>query len=161
MATGGIGMIFKKSTNSTFCTGAANGRLFQQGMKYANGEFIQMHPTAIPGEDKLRLMSESARGEGGHIWVYGDATKTISTPDGRTIPCGETGKPWYFLEELYPAFGNLVPRDIGSQGDFADLRNGSGRRRRDAGFLDVSHLPEEKKEKLTLHFRDLSEVYRR
>ncbi len=47
--TGGPGLIFKKSTNSTFCTGAANGRLFKQGMKYANGEFIQIHPTAIPG----------------------------------------------------------------------------------------------------------------
>ena len=67
MATGGIGVIFKKSTNSTFCTGAANGRLYKQGMRYANGEFIQVHPTAIPGIDKLRLMSESARGEGGRI----------------------------------------------------------------------------------------------
>ena len=69
IATGGLGVMFKKSTNSTFCTGAANGRLYRQGMKYANGEFIQVHPTAIPGTDKMRLMSESARGEGGRIWV--------------------------------------------------------------------------------------------
>ena len=48
-----------------------------QGMKYANGEFIQIHPTAIPGADKMRLMSESIRGEGGRIWVYGDSSKTI------------------------------------------------------------------------------------
>ncbi|MCB1149366.1 MAG: FAD-binding protein, partial [Chlamydiia bacterium] len=115
IATGGCGVLFKRSTNSTFCTGAANARLFMQGMDYANGEFIQIHPTAIPGIDKLRLMSESARGEGGRVWVVGDASKTITTPDGRTIPCGETGKPWYFLEELYPAFGNLVPRDIGAR----------------------------------------------
>ena len=53
---------------------------------------IQIHPTAIPGDDKLRLMSESARGEGGRIWTYKD------------------GKPWYFLEEKYPDYGNLVPR---------------------------------------------------
>ena len=66
MATGGIGVILKKSTNSTFCTGAANGRLFKQGMLYANGEFIQVHPTAIPGIDKL-MMSEYTRGEGGRI----------------------------------------------------------------------------------------------
>jgi len=66
--TGGPGLIFKKSTNSTFCTGAANGRLYMQGMKYANGEFIQIHPTAIPAPDKMRLISESARGEGGRIW---------------------------------------------------------------------------------------------
>ena len=65
VATGGLGLMFRKSTNSTFCTGAANGRLYRQGMKYANGEFIQIHPTAIPGTDKMRLMSESARGEGG------------------------------------------------------------------------------------------------
>ena len=115
LATGGPGLIFKKSTNSTFCTGAANGRLYMQGMKYANGEFIQIHPTAIPGEDKLRLMSESARGEGGRIWVYGDSSKTIATPTEESIPCGKTGEPWYFLEELYPAFGNLVPRDIGAR----------------------------------------------
>ena len=86
IATGGLGLIFKKSTNSTFCTGAANGRLYQQGMKYANGEFIQIHPTAIPGIDKLRLMSESVRGEGGRIWVYGDSSKTIETPDGQEHP---------------------------------------------------------------------------
>ena len=103
------GFIFKKSTNSTFYTGAANGRLYQQGMKYANGEFIQMHPTAIPGNDKMRLMSESARGEGGSIWVYGDSSKTITTPEGKTSP-GKTGQPWYFLEEMYPAFGNLSPQ---------------------------------------------------
>ena len=82
IATGGPGLIFKKSTNSTFCTGAANGRLWRQGMKYANGEFIQIHPTAIPGEDKMRLMSESARGEGGRIWVYGDSSKQIVAPNG-------------------------------------------------------------------------------
>ncbi len=52
IATGGLGLLYRKSTNSTFCTGAANGRLFMQGMKYANGEFIQIHPTAIPGSDK-------------------------------------------------------------------------------------------------------------
>lgn len=148
MATGGIGLIFKKSTNSTFCTGAANGRLYQQGMYYANGEFIQVHPTAIPGIDKLRLMSESARGEGGRIWVWGDASKTIQTVDGRTIQCGETGKPWYFLEELYPAFGNLVPRDIGSREILKICEMGLGIGGGYQVYLDVSHLSDEKKEKL-------------
>lgn len=148
VATGGPGLIFKMSTNSTFCTGAANGRLYMQGAEYANGEFIQIHPTAIPGEDKLRLMSESARGEGGRIWVTGDSTKSIKTPDGRTIPCGETGKPWYFLEELYPAFGNLVPRDIGAREILRICEMGLGV---DGGmqvYLDVSHLSPEKKHKL-------------
>lgn len=148
IATGGPGLIFKKSTNSTFCTGAANGRLFMQGMAYANGEFIQVHPTAIPGADKLRLMSESARGEGGRIWVIGDSSKKIETPDGKLIPCGKTGEPWYFLEELYPAFGNLVPRDIGSREILRVCEMGMGI---DGGmqvYLDVSHLPESTKKKL-------------
>lgn len=67
MATGGLGIIFGKSTNSTINTGYAAARLYQQGALYANGEFIQIHPTAIPGDDKNRLMSESARGEGGRV----------------------------------------------------------------------------------------------
>jgi succinate dehydrogenase / fumarate reductase flavoprotein subunit len=97
VATGGIGLIFGRSTNSTICTGSAQAILYQQGACYANGEFIQVHPTAIPGEDKNRLMSESIRGEGGRIWVPKD------------------GKPWYFLEEWYPGYGNLVPRDIATR----------------------------------------------
>ncbi|MCE2983380.1 MAG: succinate dehydrogenase flavoprotein subunit [Parachlamydia sp.] len=157
IATGGIGMIFKKSTNSTFCTGAANGRLFMQGMWYANGEFIQIHPTAIPGHDKLRLMSESARGEGGRMWVYGDSSKKILMPDGREIQCGETGQPWYFLEELYPAFGNLVPRDIGSREVLRICEMGLGINGEMQVFLDVSHLSEEKKEKL----KSILEIYQK
>lgn len=155
--TGGPGLIFKKSTNSTFCTGAANGRLYMQGMKYANGEFIQIHPTAIPGEDKLRLISESVRGEGGRVWVYGDSSKTISTADGRTIPCGETGKPWYFLEELYPAFGNLVPRDIGAREVLRVCELGLGIDGKDQVYLDVTHLPEEKLRKI----ESVLEIYRK
>ena len=69
IATGGPGLIFGKSTNSMVCTGSAVSAAYQQGARYANGEFIQVHPTSIPGEDKLRLMSESARGEGGRVWV--------------------------------------------------------------------------------------------
>ncbi|NGX57144.1 MAG: Fumarate reductase flavoprotein subunit [Chlamydiae bacterium] len=148
IATGGLGVLFKMSTNSTFCTGAANGRLYQQGMEYANGEFIQIHPTTIPGIDKLRLMSESARGEGGRIWVYGDSSKTITTPEGKTVPCGETGKPWYFLEELYPAFGNLVPRDIGAREILRICEKGLGVDGKMQVYLDVTELSDEKKQKL-------------
>lgn len=140
VGTGGPGLIFKKSTNSTFCTGAANGRLYMQGMYYANGEFIQIHPTAIPGEDKLRLISESSRGEGGRMWVYGDSSKTILAPDGSTIPCGATGEPWYFLEEMYPAFGNLVPRDIAAREVLRVCELGLGIDGQMQVYLDVSHL---------------------
>jgi succinate dehydrogenase / fumarate reductase flavoprotein subunit len=155
--TGGPGLIFKKSTNSTFCTGAANGRLFKQGMKYANGEFIQIHPTAIPAEDKLRLISESSRGEGGRIWVYGDSTKTILAPDGRTIPCGVTGQPWYFLEEMYPAFGNLVPRDIGAREVLRVCELGLGIDNQMQVYLDVSHLSPQVQHKI----ESVLDIYRK
>lgn len=154
VATGGPGLIFKKSTNSTFCTGAANGRLYMQGMQYANGEFIQIHPTAIPGEDKLRLISESVRGEGGRIWVYGDSSKVI-LHEGREIPCGKTGEPWYFLEELYPAFGNLVPRDIGSREILRICEMGLGIDGKNQVYLDITHLPHERKER----FQSVLDIY--
>lgn len=148
VCTGGLGVIYKKSTMSTFCTGAANGRLYMQGMKYANGEFIQIHPTAIPGIDKMRLISESSRGEGGRIWVYGDSSKEIVYPDGVKRSCGKTGEPWYFLEEMYPAFGNLVPRDIGSREVLRVCEMGLGIEGKMQVYLDVSHLPPEKQKKL-------------
>lgn len=148
VATGGLGLLFRKSTNSTFCTGAANGRLYRQGMFYANGEFIQIHPTSIPGRDKMRLMSESARGEGGRIWVYGDASKSIAMPDGTMIPCGKTGEPWYFFEEMYPIYGNLVPRDIASRVILQICEMGLGIDGKMQVYLDVSHLSDEKKHKL-------------
>ncbi len=103
---------FGKSTNSVVCTGSAQSALYQQGCYYANGEFIQVHPTCIPGEDKLRLMSESARGEGGRVWV----PKTAGDKrDAKSIPEGDR---WYFLEEWYPKYGNLVPRDIATRAIF-------------------------------------------
>ncbi|MDB6081322.1 MAG: sdhA [Chlamydiia bacterium] len=144
IATGGLGVIFRKSTNSTSCTGTALGRLFMQGVWYANGEFIQIHPTAIPGEDKLRLISESARGEGGRVWVVGDSSKKITNTEGVEIPCGKTGEPWYFLEELYPIYGNLVPRDIAAREILRICALGLGVNEGSQVYLDVSHLPVEK-----------------
>ncbi|KQL20729.1 succinate dehydrogenase flavoprotein subunit [Cytobacillus solani] len=122
MATGGPGIIFGKSTNSVINTGSAASIVYQQGVYYANGEFIQIHPTAIPGDDKLRLMSESARGEGGRIWTYKD------------------GKPWYFLEEKYPAYGNLVPRDIATREIFdVCVSQKLGINGENMVYLDLSH----------------------
>ena len=122
MATGGPGIIFGKTTNSVINTGTAASALYQQGVYYANGEFIQIHPTAIPGDDKLRLMSESARGEGGRIWTYKD------------------GKPWYFLEEKYPAYGNLVPRDIATREIFSVCVDQKlGINGENMVYLDLSH----------------------
>ncbi len=122
IATGGPGIIFGKSTNSVINTGSAASIVYQQGAKYANGEFIQIHPTAIPGDDKLRLMSESARGEGGRVWTYKD------------------GKPWYFLEEKYPDYGNLVPRDIATREIFDVCVNQKlGINGENMVYLDLSH----------------------
>jgi succinate dehydrogenase / fumarate reductase flavoprotein subunit len=148
IATGGLGVVYKKSTMSTFCTGAANGRLYMQGMKYANGEFIQIHPTAISGSDKMRLISESLRGEGGRIWVYGDSSKQIEFPDGTKRPCGKTGEPWYFLEEMYPLYKNLVPRDIGAREVLRICEAGLGVDGGNQVYLDVTHLSSETQKKL-------------
>jgi succinate dehydrogenase / fumarate reductase flavoprotein subunit len=109
MATGGNGLIFGKSTMSVICTGGAASRCYQAGAKYGNPEFVQVHPTAIPGEDKCRLISESARGEGGRIWV---PRKPGDSRPPNTIP--ETER-FYFLEERYPKYGNIVPRDIATR----------------------------------------------
>ena len=109
LATGGIGAIFGKSTNSVVCTGSAQSAVYQQGVYYANGELIQVHPTTIPGEDKLRLMSESARGEGGRVWV------PRTSGDKRAVKSIPEAERFYFLEEWYPKYGNLVPRDIATR----------------------------------------------
>ena len=124
LATGGCGLIYGRSTMSMVCTGGAASRAFQAGAKYGNGEFIQVHPTAIPGADKLRLMSESARGEGGRVWV---PRKPQDARPPREIPEAER---YYFLEERYPKYGNLVPRDIATREIFnVCTEEGSERRK--------------------------------
>ena len=136
--TGGIGAIFGRSTNSVVCTGMAQSALFQQGVDYANGEFIQVHPTAIPGEDKLRLMSESARGEGGRMWV---PKRAGDTREPRSIPASER---FYFLEEWYPKYGNLVPRDVATRAihkTVFELKLGIAGE--PAVYLDLTHIPRE------------------
>ena len=144
LATGGCGSIFGRSTMSMICTGGAAGRAYEAGADYANGEFVQVHPTAIPGTDKLRLMSESARGEGGRIWV---PRKPHDDRDPNSIPASER---FYFLEERYPKYGNLVPRDIATREIFdvcvnLDLSVEPGRL---CVYLDVTELSAESLKKL-------------
>jgi len=135
LATGGNGAIFGKSTNSVVCTGSANSAVFQQGAYYANGEFIQVHPTCIPGEDKLRLMSESARGEGGRVWVprtAGDKRPFKQIPESER---------WYFLEEWYPKYGNLVPRDVATRAIHKVVyEHGLGLEGQPMVYLDLTHI---------------------
>ena len=135
LATGGIGAIFGKSTNSVVCTGSAQSAIFQQGAYYANGELVQVHPTAIPGEDKLRLMSESARGEGGRVWVPRTAG------DKRPVKQIPEAERFYFLEEWYPKYGNLVPRDVATRAIFKVVyENGLGIDGQPMVYLDLSHI---------------------
>jgi len=139
LATGGNGLIYGRSTMSMVCTGSAVSRAYQAGAWYGNGEFIQVHPTAIPGADKLRLMSESARGEGGRVWV---PRKPQDPRDPREIPEAER---CYFLEERYPKYGNLVPRDIATREIF-DICTNEGlsvEKDRLCVYLDLTHIPRE------------------
>jgi succinate dehydrogenase / fumarate reductase, flavoprotein subunit len=138
LATGGLGLIFGKSTNSSNSTGAAASRAYQQGAWFMNGEFIQYHPTGMIGDDKLRLMSEASRGDGGRIWVPRQAGDTRAPRD---IPEGER---FYFLEEWYPAYGNTVARDVASRAIWKVVKHmGLGVRGEDRVFLDLTHLPRE------------------
>ena len=157
IATGGPGIVFGRSTNSVINTGTAASAVYQQGACYANGELIQVHPTAIPGADKLRLMSESARGEGGRLWVPRDAKEKRP---GRDVPEKDRD---YFLEEKYPGYGNLVPRDIASRELFLKAfheKKGvynpkSGKNELEV-YLDLTHLP---KEALRKKLAGILEIY--
>ncbi len=136
MATGGLGLIFGRSTMSTNSTGAAAARVYMQGAKFANAEFVQFHPTAMRGHDKNRLMSEACRGEGGRVWVPKTKGDTRAPND---IPEAER---FYFLEEWYPAYGNTVPRDVASRALYRVCQHmGLGLGGEDVVYLDLSHQP--------------------
>ncbi|MHB1064140.1 MAG: fumarate reductase/succinate dehydrogenase flavoprotein subunit [Georgenia sp.] len=113
LASGGYGNVFYLSTNAMGCNVTATWRAHRKGAYFGNPCYTQIHPTCIPQsgdyQSKLTLMSESLRNDG-RIWVPknpADATK-----DPRQIPEEDRD---YYLERRYPAFGNLVPRDIASR----------------------------------------------
>ncbi len=112
LATGGYSNVFYLSTNAMNCNASAVWRAHKRGALFANPCFTQIHPTCIPSSDefqsKLTLMSESLRNDG-RIWVPKNPDETRS-PD--QIPDEDRD---YFLERKYPAFGNLVPRDVASR----------------------------------------------
>lgn len=138
LATGGPGMLFGKTTNSLINTGTAAAAAYEAGAVYGNGEFIQVHPTTVPGPDKLRLMSESIRGEGGRVWSPRDPMDKRPPQD---IPEKDR---FYFLEEWYPAYGNLVPRDIATRAIFKIcVEMGKGIGGKNEVYLDISHLDPE------------------
>lgn len=112
LATGGYSPVFFLSTNAVNCNATASWRCYKHGAAFANPCYTQIHPTCIPQagdyQSKLTLMSESLRNDG-RIWVprkAGDKRPATQIPEAER---------WYYLEEMYPAFGNLVPRDIASR----------------------------------------------
>ena len=112
LATGGYSNVYFLSTNAMNCNGTAAWRAYRKGAFFANPSFTQIHPTCIPASDehqsKLTLMSESLRNDG-RIWV--PKTAGDSRPPNE-IPEEDRD---YYLERQYPAFGNLVPRDVASR----------------------------------------------
>jgi len=112
LATGGYGNVFYLSTNAKGCNVTANFRAYRRGAGFANPCFTQIHPTSIPAsgdyQSKLTLMSESLRNDG-RIWVPRDPNEKRAPKD---IPEAER---CYYLEERYPRFGNLVPRDVAAR----------------------------------------------
>ncbi|MBR4375754.1 MAG: FAD-binding protein, partial [Spirochaetia bacterium] len=117
IATGGQNALFGKTTGSKSCDGYSAGRLFMQGVELKNLEFIQYHPTTMATDQKMMLVSEAARGEGGRLYYE------------------EKGKRVYFMEDRYGKGGNLMPRDIVSR-----CIEETGKQ----VFLDISFLGKEK-----------------
>jgi succinate dehydrogenase / fumarate reductase flavoprotein subunit len=123
LATGGYGNVFYLSTNAKGCNTTAIWRAHRKGAFFGNPCFTQIHPTCIPVhgdyQSKLTLMSESLRNDG-RVWVPAKADDTRGPKD---IPESERD---YFLERRYPAFGNLVPRDVASRAAKAVCDEGRG-----------------------------------
>ncbi|MDB5293623.1 MAG: sdhA [Phycisphaerales bacterium] len=154
MATGGNGLVFGKSTMSVICTGGAVSRCYQAGARYGNPEMIQVHPTAIPGEDKCRLISESVRGEGGRIWV---PRKPHDMRPPNSIPENER---FYFLEERYPKYGNIVPRDIATREIFEVCQEGLGVGGGNMVYLDLrDEVKKRGREAILARLEGIVEIY--
>ncbi len=134
IATGGNGVIFGRTTDSVINSGSPVSICYQQGATYGNPEMVQIHPTAIPGEDKCRLMSESVRGEGGRLWTPRNPNDSRNPTD---IPDQDR---WYFCEELDPVYGNLLSRDLVSFIIYCICRVGKGVMGKQQVYLDITQL---------------------
>jgi succinate dehydrogenase / fumarate reductase flavoprotein subunit len=160
LASGGYGNVFYLSTNAKGCNVTSNFRAYRRGAGFANPCFTQIHPTSIPAsgdyQSKLTLMSESLRNDG-RIWVPRDADEKRKPVD---IPEADR---YYYLEERYPRFGNLVPRDVAARNakDVCDKGLGVG----PTGYgvyLDFGAAIEEKgEEAVKAKYANLFEMYER
>ena len=160
LATGGYGNVFYLSTNAMACNVTAAWRAHRKGALFANPCYTQIHPTCIPSSDdfqsKLTLMSESLRNDG-RIWVpkKGDDVRSADQ-----IPEDDRD---YFLERKYPAFGNLVPRDVASRNakQMIDAMKGVGPLKNGV-YLDFSHsLLRLGRDKVRERYDNLFEMYER
>ncbi|TPV95286.1 MAG: fumarate reductase/succinate dehydrogenase flavoprotein subunit [Myxococcales bacterium FL481] len=123
LATGGYSNVFYLSTNAKGCNVTGTWRAYKRGAGFANPCFTQIHPTCIPQsgdyQSKLTLMSESLRNDG-RVWVpkqAGDERRPTSIPESERD---------YYLERVYPSFGNLVPRDVASRASKRQCDDGLG-----------------------------------
>ncbi len=143
IASGGYGNLFYLSTNAMGSNVTASWKIHKQGAYFANPCFTQIHPTCIPvsgdHQSKLTLMSESLRNDG-RIWVPKKKEDAKAIREGRLKPTDLTeGDRDYYLERRYPAFGNLVPRDVASRAAKERCDEGFGvNKTGEAVFLDFA-----------------------
>jgi len=158
LASGGYGNVFYLSTNAMGCNVTANWKAHKKGAFFGNPCFTQIHPTCIPisgdHQSKLTLMSESLRNDG-RVWVpkkKDDTRKAVDIPEGERD---------YFLERRYPAFGNLVPRDVASRAikERCDAGYGVGTSKQ-AAYLDFADVIKRTSEDLvSAKYGNLFEMY--
>ncbi len=160
LATGGYCNVYFRSTNAVGCNVTATWRAHRRGAGFANPCFTQIHPTCIPQsgdyQSKLTLMSESLRNDG-RVWV---PRKAGDDRPPSQIPPEER---YYFLEERYPRFGNLVPRDVASRAAkiVCDEGHGVGSTSR-AVYMDFADAIEEKgAEAIETRYGNLFDLYQR
>ena len=119
IASGGYGNVFFLSTNAMGSNATAAWKIHKKGAHFANPCYTQIHPTCIPRsgdhQSKLTLMSESLRNDG-RIWVPKNMEDVLAIREGKLMPIDLSEEQRdYYLERMYPAFGNLVPRDVASR----------------------------------------------
>ena len=160
LATGGYSNVYYLSTNAMASNVTANWRAHRKGALFANPSFTQIHPTCIPVKNnfksKLTLMSESLRNDG-RVWV---PKKKNDSRKPNDIPENERD---YYLERIYPAFGNLVPRDVASRRakEVCDSGRGVGQTGI-AVYLDFKHVLKDKgKEYIEEKYGNLFDMYQK
>jgi len=160
LATGGYSNVYYLSTNAMACNATAIWRAHRRGAAFANPNYTQIHPTCIPASDefqsKLTLMSESLRNDG-RIWVSKKAGDERSAAE-----IGEEDRD-YYLERIYPAFGNLAPRDIASRAAKRMVDSGRGvGKLRNGVYLDFKHSIERLgRDVIEERYGNLFEMYNR